>query len=60
MDEYVKRSKLYQKSKSTIYSFVLGKCTEYTKKRLEGEEKSQVIDKEPYLIKLLKIIKIFS
>ena len=56
--KYVKRRKIYRQSKTTIYSVVIGKCTEYTKKCLEGKEKSEEIDKRPGLINLLKVIKI--
>ena len=45
IDPYVKRSQQYRQNKARIYSVALGQCTEATKKRLEGEETYEDIDR---------------
>ena len=37
LDTYVKISQIYRRNKATLYSIVLGQCTEAMKNRLEVE-----------------------
>ena len=57
MDAYVKKRKLYRQNKLTLYSVVIGKCTEATKNQLEVERSFEDIDKDLDVIKLIKLIK---
>ena len=57
LDSYFKRLNAYRQNKATMYSIVLGQCTDAMRAKLEGDKRFNNIKVKSDVIELLKLIR---